>query len=273
LNNDSPNDWLKFWSENQKTLFQAWVEGKPPPGAFRGEPPPMGDAMKQSDQLSDLMRETMCQWANLSKEAWSQVGRFDTESMKKLFDPAEWKRAGSHFDMGLEKLTEGPTYATLWDLDKKMLNVQKLWMERARDVEQYWEVVQGAWTRALDRFMKTVNDSRGEPITKGRQMLAESGIATQGAHILVVGVTYKPDVADVRESPAVEIVDELIAAGAAVEYTDSWVDHLETPHGTLMSQEAPEQVIWDLVLVHTRHANVDLGWLAGRLVLDATYRS
>jgi nucleotide sugar dehydrogenase len=110
-------------------------------------------------------------------------------------------------------------------------------------------------------------------VAKGRQMLAESGIATQGAHILVVGVTYKPDVADVRESPAVEIVDELIAAGAAVEYTDSWVDHLETPHGTLMSQEAPEQVIWDLVLVHTRHANVDLGWLAGRLVLDATYRS
>ena len=42
MNNDSPNDWLKFWSENQKTLFQAWVEGKPPPGAFRGEPPPMG---------------------------------------------------------------------------------------------------------------------------------------------------------------------------------------------------------------------------------------
>ena len=30
MNNDSPNDWLKFWSENQKTLFQAWVEGKPP---------------------------------------------------------------------------------------------------------------------------------------------------------------------------------------------------------------------------------------------------
>jgi len=113
LNNDSPNDWLKFWSENQKTLFQAWVEGKPPPGAFRGEPPPMGDAMKQADQLSDLMRETMGQWANLSKEAWSQVGRFDADSMKKLFDPAEWKRAGSHFDLGLEKLTEGPTYATL----------------------------------------------------------------------------------------------------------------------------------------------------------------
>ena len=52
--NDGPNDWLKFWSENQKSLFQAWVEGKPPPFAFRGEPPPAGDPMKQADQMSDL---------------------------------------------------------------------------------------------------------------------------------------------------------------------------------------------------------------------------
>ena len=45
-------------------------------------------------------------------------------------------------------------------------------------------------------------------------MLAENGRATRGARILVVGVTYKPGVADVRESPAVEIIDELAAAGA-----------------------------------------------------------
>ena len=71
------NDWLKFWSENQKSLFQAWVEGKPPPFAFRGEPPPAGDPLKQADQLSDLMRETMSQWATLAKDAWTQSGRFD----------------------------------------------------------------------------------------------------------------------------------------------------------------------------------------------------
>jgi UDP-N-acetyl-D-glucosamine dehydrogenase len=39
-----------------------------------------------------------------------------------------------------------------------------------------------------------------------------------------------------------------------------------------MSQETPEQGSWDLVLVHTRHANTDLGWLAKHLVLDATYQ-
>ena len=169
--NDGPNDWLKFWSENQKSLFQAWVEGKPPPFAFRGEPPLAGDPLKAADQISDLMRASMEQWAALSKEAWARGGRFDADAIKQLFDPAEWKRAGSHFDMGLEKLTEGPTYATLWDLDRKMLNVQKLWMERARDVEQYWEVVQGAWSRATRLFTKAVNDPKGEPIGTGRQML------------------------------------------------------------------------------------------------------
>jgi polyhydroxyalkanoate synthase subunit PhaE len=159
------NEWLKFWNENQKSLFQAWAEGRPSPFAMQGEPPPGTEVM------SDLLQRSMEEWSTLSKDAWTKAGHFDAEAMKKLFDPAEWKRAGSHFDMGLEKLTEGPTYATLWDLDKKMLNTQKLWVERARDVEHYWEVIQGAWNRALERFMATVNDPKGEPLQSGRQML------------------------------------------------------------------------------------------------------
>ena len=162
---DAGGDWLKYWNENQKSLFQAWAEGKPPPFALRGDPPPDGDA------LSDLMKRTMEGWTSFAKDAWTQSGRFDAESMKKLFDPEEWKRAGSHFDMGLEKLTEGPTYATLWDLDRKMLNAQKLWMERSREVEKYWVVVQAAWNKALERFMKALNDNKGTPIESGRAML------------------------------------------------------------------------------------------------------
>src|SRR5471032_2508490 len=159
------NEWLKFWNENQKSLFQAWAEGRPSPFAMQGEPPPGTEVM------SDLLQRSMEEWSTLSKDAWTKAGHFDAEAMKKLFDPAEWKRAGSHFDMGLEKLTEGPTYASLWDLDKKMLNTQKLWVERARDVEHYWEVIQGAWNKALERFMGAVNDPKGGTIESGRQML------------------------------------------------------------------------------------------------------
>jgi polyhydroxyalkanoate synthesis regulator phasin len=52
-----------------------------------------------------------------------------------------------------------------------MLAVQKLWVERARDVEHYWEVVQGAWNRALERFMKAVNDPGAPALKSGRQMI------------------------------------------------------------------------------------------------------
>jgi hypothetical protein len=171
------DDWLKFWSDNQKSLFQAWSEGKPPPGAMRGEPPP------GAEEVGELMRHTMEQWAAQVKGAWPQGGRFDPAAMQKMFDPAEWKRAGSHFDMGLEKLTEGPAYATLWDLDKKVLNVQKLWVERSKDVERYWEVVQGAWGRALERFTKALADPKGEPLPNGRAMM-ELWLATANKALL-----------------------------------------------------------------------------------------
>src|SRR5260221_11100341 len=123
------------------------------------------------DQMSDLMRRTMEQWSIFDKDAIAQTGGFDPESLKSLFDPAEWERARAAFDMGLEKLTEGPTYATLFDLDRKMLNVQKLYSDRAKDGEKYWEVVQGAWNRAFERFMKALNDPKGTPIRTGREML------------------------------------------------------------------------------------------------------
>jgi polyhydroxyalkanoate synthesis regulator phasin len=162
------NDWMKFWAENQKSLFQAWAEGTVAPKfAAVNDAAPMPGA----DAMGELLQRTMEQWGSIAKKAWGAGGNFDAEAMRRLFDPAEWKRAGSHFDLGLEKLTEGPTYATLWDLDRKVLLAQKLWLERARDTEEYWRVVQAAWGRAVERFMKAVNDPKGEPLTSGRAML------------------------------------------------------------------------------------------------------
>jgi len=111
-------------------------------------------------------------------------------------------------------------------------------------------------------------------VAQARAMLAENGCATNGARVLVVGVTYKPGVADIRESPALEIIDELAAAGARVAFTDPLVESLETPHaGRLISQENPGGDVWNLVLIHTRHAGVDHAWLAVHpTVLDTTYR-
>jgi hypothetical protein len=173
-------DWLKFWQDNQKSLFQAWAEGKVP--SFPGMKMPEGTkatdgkaadtvAPPNAEAVGDLMKRSMEEWAALAQEAWTQSGRFEPDMLRKVFDPAEWRRAGTRFDMGLEKLTEGPTYATLYDLDRKIIQAQKLWIDRTRDIENYYEVVQGAWNRAYERFMKSIGEKDGPPIRSGRELL------------------------------------------------------------------------------------------------------
>ena len=91
--------------------------------------------------------------------------------------------------------------------------------------------------------------------------------------MLVVGVAYKPGVADLRESPALEIIEELHQEGAKVHFTDPLVPSLRLGSEVLTSESAPESDDWDLVLVHTVHPGADLDWLSGLSnVLDATYR-
>ena len=56
-----------------------------------------------------------------------------------------------------------------------------------------------------------------------------AGTASQGPGSWCVGVAYKPDVEDVRESPAIEIIEELLELGAHVGYHDPLVPEVELP--------------------------------------------
>jgi nucleotide sugar dehydrogenase len=111
-------------------------------------------------------------------------------------------------------------------------------------------------------------------VEKARRILSERNHGLAGARVMVVGVAYKPDVEDLRESPALEIIAELIADGAEVAYSDPWC--LTAPDGrggTLISNPAPQLWEADLVILHTRHSQTDLDWLGdATAVLDTTYR-
>ena len=56
------------------------------------------------------------------------------------------------FDAALQRVLEGPSYATLWDLDRKLLELQQLALQRDKDVAAYQAVVQKAWNDAFERF-------------------------------------------------------------------------------------------------------------------------
>jgi hypothetical protein len=108
----------------------------------------------------------------------------DRSSLQQLFDPAVWSRTGAgRFDLALERLTEGPTYATLWDLDRKLLNAQKLWLKRSEDIAAYQAIVQAAWRRAIQRFVDALNDPKAPPLKSGREFL-DLWIATANACLL-----------------------------------------------------------------------------------------
>jgi len=139
-----------------------------------------------------------------------------------------------------------------------------LWQLRSRRASS--PVVEAAMTAVAARPRDVV--------ARAQQVLADSGHPLRGARILVMGVTYKPGVADVRESPALAIIDMLAAQGAHVAYTDPHVDMLHTPAaGPMFHLPQPADEEWDLVVVHTIHPGQDCGWLSGQpAVLDTTYR-
>jgi len=93
-----------------------------------------------------------------------------------------------------------------------------------------------------------------------------------GSRVLVLGVSYKPDVGDTRESPALKLMQLLRDLGAELSYHDPFVPELDEAGLTMRSVdlggEAVEQA--DIVCVVTAHGGIDYEDLARRaqLVLD-----
>ena len=109
-------------------------------------------------------------------------------------------------------------------------------------------------------------------ITLVADALNERGRAVRGANVLVLGITYKPDVNDIRESPALEIVETLIRKGAQVSYADPFVPELSLDGHKLGAVEASAAAVAaaDCVLILTNHSSFDYAAIAERasLVVD-----
>jgi UDP-N-acetyl-D-glucosamine dehydrogenase len=86
----------------------------------------------------------------------------------------------------------------------------------------------------------------------------------KGSKILVLGVAYKPDISDMRESPAVKLIGLLENAGANVSYHDPHVPEFEE-NGVAMRSVPLEPSAYDCVVVVTDHSTIDYD----RLVEDA----
>ncbi len=94
----------------------------------------------------------------------------------------------------------------------------------------------------------------------------------KGAKILVLGVAYKKDVQDVRESPALDVLKLLDKAGGDVSYNDPHVPKVELDHLSMRSVAVTLGRVKkaDLVVILTNHSAYDYPWLAAqaRLIFD-----
>ncbi|MCK5757084.1 MAG: nucleotide sugar dehydrogenase [Mycobacterium sp.] len=138
-----------------------------------------------------------------------------------------------------------------------------LWQLRARRVT----------SPVVDAAMNAISARPRAVAARAERILGERGIPCRGARVLVMGVSYKPGVGDVRESPALAIIDMLAEDGAEVSYSDPFVEVVYTSRGAMFNCTSYAEENWDLVIVHTAHVTTDHTWLKGQeSVLDATYR-
>jgi UDP-N-acetyl-D-glucosamine dehydrogenase len=109
-------------------------------------------------------------------------------------------------------------------------------------------------------------------VTLVADALNERGRAVRGSSVLVMGVTYKADVNDIRESPSLEIIEMLEKKGAHVSYADPFTPQV-TLNGVKLSavEPTPETIAAaDCVLILTNHSSFDGAMIADRakLVVD-----
>ena len=125
----------------------------------------------------------------------------------------------------------------------------------------------------IERAMASLARRPGQVVARASEVLAQARQTVRGARIIVVGVAYKRGVEDVRESPALEIMQHLIDAGATVAFTDRLVDCLHFGSQEIYAERDPGSKPWDLAIIHTFDPATDLNWLDGvPSVLDASFR-
>jgi len=140
------------------------------------------------------------------------------------------------------------------------------WKARQYEMSTRFIELAGEVNRSMPEFV----------VSKIADALNERCLSVKGAKVLLVGVAYKKDIDDTRESPALRIMELLLRKGADVVYHDPYAPILKPSRHydfDLSSIElTPHEIARaDVVLIATDHACIDYQWLVqhASLVVDA----
>ncbi len=112
------------------------------------------------------------------------------------------------------------------------------------------------------RFVELANDINEHMaetvVDRVAYALEGQGKLLEGSSLLVLGVAYKKDIDDVRESPAIRVIENLVARGARVQYHDPYVNSFDNGCGRFESVDLTETELSssDCVLICTDHSDL-----------------
>jgi UDP-N-acetyl-D-glucosamine dehydrogenase len=110
-------------------------------------------------------------------------------------------------------------------------------------------------------------------ISRISELMNKKEILLKNSKILVLGVAYKKDIGDTRESPAIDIIESLLDKSVEVSFYDPFVDELIVNKESILKDENLENLSnYDLVIIHTPHTsfnNIDFENIKS-LIFDTT---
>lgn len=124
-----------------------------------------------------------------------------------------------------------------------------------------WKAREFGFHTTLIENSMIVNDRQPEYcVERAMHILNRYKKPINGSKILVLGVAYKQDISDYRESPAIRVISELYKVNAVVDFYDPWVPRYRKNGREYIGLSAisPEVIAgYDLVMITTAHTNVD----------------
>ncbi len=124
-----------------------------------------------------------------------------------------------------------------------------------------WKAREYGFHTSMIESSMMINDRMPEYcVERAEKILNRFRKALNGSKILVLGVAYKQDIDDYRESPAIRVIEVLWQEGAEVDYYDPWIseykNHGKTVYG--LNEISPEIIKkYDLIMITAAHSNVD----------------
>ena len=131
----------------------------------------------------------------------------------------------------------------------------------------------GQPVRFVELAQEINNSMPNYVISRISELMNKKEILLKNSRILILGVAYKKDIGDTRESPAIDIIESLLDKSVEVSFYDPYVDELIVNKESIFKEQDLEGISnYDLVIIHTPHTsfhNIDFEKIKS-LIFDTT---